>query len=48
MALHDKVDRMREDDLKSLILKQQEQLDLLLRLVGQVDTKTVPVPGESR
>jgi len=33
MALHDKVDQIRDADMKSLILKQQEQIDLLTRLV---------------
>jgi uncharacterized membrane protein len=33
MALHDKVDQMRNDDLKHLIVKQQEQIDLLTKLV---------------
>ena len=33
MALHDKVDQMRNDDLKALLGKQQEQIDLLTRLV---------------
>ena len=33
MALHDKVDQMRNDDLKGLLAKQQEQIDLLTRLV---------------
>ena len=33
MALHDKVDQLRSDDLKHLIAKQQEQIDLLTRLV---------------
>lgn len=33
MALHDKVDQMRNDDLKQLIAKQQEQIALLTRLV---------------
>lgn len=33
MALHDKVDQLRNDDLKQLIAKQQEQIALLLRLV---------------
>ncbi|WP_332702459.1 DUF1003 domain-containing protein [Devosia sp.] len=33
MALHDKVDQMRNDDLKQLIAKQQEQIELLMRLV---------------
>ena len=40
MALHDKLDQMRDDDIKSLILKQQEQIDLLTRLVEkQVEAK---------
>ena len=33
MALHDKVDQLRNDDLKQLIGKQQEQIELLTRLV---------------
>jgi uncharacterized membrane protein len=33
MALHDKVDQMRNDDLKQLIAKQQEQIELLAKLV---------------
>jgi len=33
MALHDKVDQMRNDDLKQLIAKQQEQIALLTKLV---------------
>jgi uncharacterized membrane protein len=33
MALHDKVDQMRNDDLKNLIARQQEQIDLLTKLV---------------
>lgn len=33
MALHDKVDQMRNDDLKQLITKQQEQIELLMQLV---------------
>jgi uncharacterized membrane protein len=33
MALHDKVDQLRSDDLKQLIAKQQEQIALLTRLV---------------
>ena len=33
MALHDKVDQMRNDDLKQLIAKQQEQIELLTKLV---------------
>lgn len=33
MALHDKVDQLRNDDLKHLIGKQQEQIALLTKLV---------------
>lgn len=33
MALHDKVDQLRSDDLKQLIAKQQEQIELLMQLV---------------
>ena len=33
MALHDKLDRMREHELRALIEKQQEQLELLTRVV---------------
>lgn len=33
MALHDKLDQMRDDDIRSLLVKQQEQIDLLTRLV---------------
>ena len=33
MALHDKVDRLREEDLRNLILRQQDQIERLTRLV---------------
>jgi uncharacterized membrane protein len=33
MALHDKVDQLRNDDLKHLVAKQQEQIELLTKLV---------------
>ncbi|WP_454858157.1 DUF1003 domain-containing protein [Rhizobium binxianense] len=33
MALHDKLDQMRSTELKALIEKQQEQIDLLAKLV---------------
>ena len=33
MALHDKLDQMREHELRALVEKQQEQLDLLTRVV---------------
>lgn len=38
MALHDKLDQMRNDDIKSLLARQQEQIDLLTRLMkNQLD-----------
>lgn len=43
MALHDKVDQMRNDDLKQLITKQQEQIELLMRLVeGRAGEAALP------
>lgn len=33
MALHEKVDRLREEDMRGLILKQQDQIEMLTRLV---------------
>ena len=33
MALHEKLDRLREDDIKGLVLRQQEQIERLTRLV---------------
>ena len=46
MALHDKVDQMRNDDLRALLAKQQEQIDLLTRLVkSQMDAAAT---GESK
>src|SRR5690606_23093510 len=33
MALHDKLDQLREADLKGLIVQQQQQLDMLTQLV---------------
>jgi len=35
MALHDKLDRLRDEHLVSLLAKQQEQIDLLTRLVSE-------------
>jgi uncharacterized membrane protein len=35
MALHDKLDQMRTGQLEQLVLQQQEQLDLLTRLVAE-------------
>jgi uncharacterized membrane protein len=46
MALHDKVDQLRNDDLKHLIAKQQEQIDLLTKLVETHVTRAGP--GESK
>jgi uncharacterized membrane protein len=43
MALHDKLDQMRSQELRNLIHKQQEQIDLLSRIVIQntdIDTKS--------
>jgi uncharacterized membrane protein len=43
MALHDKLDQMRSHELRNLIHKQQEQIDLLSRIVIQntdSDTKS--------
>ncbi|ODT68726.1 MAG: hypothetical protein ABS75_19365 [Pelagibacterium sp. SCN 63-23] len=33
MALHEKVDRLREEDIRNLILRQQDQIERLTRLV---------------
>jgi uncharacterized membrane protein len=46
MALHDKVDQLRNDELRQLLAKQQEQIALLSRLV---ETHLAPAPerGES-
>lgn len=33
MALHEKLDRLREDDIRGLVLRQQEQIERLTRLV---------------
>jgi len=47
MALHDKVDQMRNDDLKQLIAQQQEQIELLTRLV-ESHLGTAAQPAESK
>jgi uncharacterized membrane protein len=39
MALHEKLDALRSQQLNELLLKQQEQLDLLIRLVARLDDK---------
>ena len=46
MALHDKIDQLRNDDLKQLVARQQEQLDLLTRLV-ESRVGGAARPGES-
>jgi uncharacterized membrane protein len=43
MALHDKIDQMRNDDLKQLIARQQEQIALLTKLF-----ETHVAKGESK
>ncbi|MEI4470180.1 DUF1003 domain-containing protein [Frigidibacter sp. MR17.24] len=35
MALHEKLDRLREQDLKAMLTRQQEQIDLLTRLMAE-------------
>ena len=44
MALHDKVDQLRSDELKQLISKQQQQIELLTRLV---ESRVGEAAGES-
>lgn len=46
MALHDKIDQMRNDEIKQLIAKQQEQIDLLTRLMGARLTETVATESQ--
>lgn len=45
MALHDKIDQLRNDDLKQLIAKQQEQIALLTTLM---ETHVGTAKGESK
>lgn len=47
MALHDKVDQLRSDELRQLLLKQQEQIALLSRLV-ESHLASAAKPDESR
>jgi uncharacterized membrane protein len=35
MGLHEKLDQMRSDQLERMLMKQQEQIDLLLKLVRE-------------
>jgi uncharacterized membrane protein len=37
MALHEKMDALRSEQLGALLLKQQEQIDLLMRLLARTD-----------
>jgi uncharacterized membrane protein len=37
MALHEKMDAMRSEQLEALLLKQQQQIDLLTRLLARAD-----------
>lgn len=46
MALHDKIDQMRNDEIKQLIAKQQEQIDLLTRLMGAHLAETVATESQ--
>jgi len=46
MALHDKIDQMRNDDLRALLAKQQEQIVLLTQLVER-HLEPEPKSGES-
>lgn len=47
MALHDKLDQMRNDDIKSLLARQQEQIDLLTQLVKN-HMESEPTPSNSQ
>jgi uncharacterized membrane protein len=40
MALHEKVDAVRQQQLAELLARQQEQIDLLTRLVARLDNPT--------
>ncbi|MDR6936127.1 MULTISPECIES: DUF1003 domain-containing protein [unclassified Luteibacter] len=39
MGLHDKLDQIRTDQLAALLMKQQEQIDLLMKLVADDDAR---------
>ncbi|PDT31450.1 hypothetical protein CO660_05215 [Rhizobium sp. L9] len=46
MALHDKLDELRNTDLKSLVAQQQEQIALLTKLMlGRPDQQEVSISG---
>jgi uncharacterized membrane protein len=40
MALHEKVDAVRQQQLAELLARQQEQIDLLTRLVARLENQT--------
>jgi uncharacterized membrane protein len=42
MALHEKMDALRTEQLAALFLKQQEQIDLLTRLLSQTSPASAP------
>ena len=46
MALHDKLDQMRNQDIRELLAKQQEQIELLTGLV-KTHLGAAPLPRES-
>lgn len=48
MALHDKLDQMRGWELRDLVTKQQEQIDLLSRMVRQSKKRTKAVNKDKR
>jgi uncharacterized membrane protein len=44
MALHEKMDALRTQQLAALLLKQQEQIDLLTKLVSQTELTAAERP----
>jgi uncharacterized membrane protein len=46
MALHDKLDEMRNRELRELIAKQQQQIDLLTRMVLALEPQANPRRGK--
>lgn len=44
MALHEKMDALRSEQLAALLLKQQEQIDLLARLLARADIAVTSGP----
>jgi uncharacterized membrane protein len=45
MALHEKMDSMRSEQLAALLLKQQQQIDLLTQLLQRTDLAVATGPG---